>query len=94
MPRNYAQVPPTAGASSSGPTYEPQVTPWNRDEDDVSVTKGPKPASEAYSEEGEDPKIARRIDPRDPETIRKEDEKIWNDKGLKPTYTEDVGKKS
>ncbi|MDI7775712.1 hypothetical protein [Asticcacaulis sp. EMRT-3] len=92
MPKTYVQTPPS-GISNSGPTYEPQVTPWDRDEDDESVAKGPKPASEAYSDEAEDVDAARRIDPRNPKTIADEDEKIWNDPTLKPTYTEDVPRK-
>ena len=39
MPRPY-QTGDNGGATMSGRTYEPQVTPWNRDEDDVRVTGG------------------------------------------------------
>jgi hypothetical protein len=85
MPTNYSQVPPTGGASSSGPAYEPQVTPWNRDDDTSGVTET-KPGDD-YDGEGK----ARRKIARDPEMVRKEDEKIWNDKGLTPGYTEDIG---
>ena len=88
MPTNYSQVPPTGGASSSGPTYEPQVTPWNRDDDSSGVTEG-EPGDEYDHEDKTRRKMAR-----DPETIREEDEKIWNDQGLTPTYTEEVEKKS
>jgi hypothetical protein len=83
MTRNYAQVPPNAGASDSGPTYEPQVTPWNRDTDTTGVTET-KPG-EDYDSEGK---------PRDPKAVRDKNDKVWNDKGLTPTYTEDVGEKS
>lgn len=82
MPRSYNQVPPN-GASSSGPTYEPQVTPWNRDDDTSGVTET-TPGDE-YDHEG---KLRRKV-ARDPKAIRDEDERIWNDPSLTPTYSED-----
>ena len=39
MPRPY-QTGDNGGATMSGRTYEPQVTPWNRNDDDVRVTDG------------------------------------------------------
>jgi len=86
MTRTYNQVPPS-GISTSGPTYEPQVTPWNRDDDTSGVTER-KPGDDYDDEDRTHRKIAR-----DPETVRQEDEKIWNDRGLKPAYTEDIGGK-
>lgn len=76
----------SGGASTSGPTYEPQVTPWDRDDDDVSVLGGNR-SRDRYSgnEFGrDDPYQHNRHHGRD-----RVDADVYNRRDLTPTYGED-----
>jgi hypothetical protein len=69
----------------SGPTYEPQVTPWDRDDDDVSVLSGNR-SRDRYS--GDE---FARDDPQHRSERRGRDRggDVYNRRDLTPSYGED-----
>lgn len=79
MPRNTI----SGGASMSGPTYEPQVTPWDREDEDVSVLGGSRSRDRNSGNEfgRQDPYGENRHHGRD-----RPDIDVYNRRDLTPTY--------
>ncbi len=83
----YTQSNP-GGASMSGPVYEPQVTPYDRDSDDFSVVPDRRASRDTdngpyeTTDYGSEPKRRGR------RTADTGD--AWNRRDLTPTYTQDI----
>lgn len=85
----YSQPNAISGASMSGPVYEPQVTPYDRDDDDVSVLQNRGPYRDDYDDKayGQNDYAVHGNRSRG----RHDDGDVWNRRDLVPTYTETVG---
>ena len=85
MPRPY-QTGSAGGTSMTGHTYEPDVTPWNRDDEDFNVTGGRWANSERYrsGQYGPDDRYRNERDQNRFRTDREQDPYYRRD--LQPTY--------
>ncbi len=79
MPRSSI----SGGASMSGPTYEPQVTPWDREDEDVSVL-GSNRSRDRYSGN----EFSRQDSYSENRNHRRDraDADVYNRRDLTPTY--------
>ncbi len=85
----YSNQNSSSGVSMTGPVYEPQVSPYDREEDDVSVLQNRGPYRDDYDDaaygrndfagKGKTAKSGR---------ARKPEGDIWNAGGLTPGYEE------
>lgn len=81
--RSYNQQPPL-GASMSGPTYEPQVTPYDRDDDTVAVNQSRSRRQGYDAEPYDNNDYASR---RGESSGRgRDDGDVWNRRDLVPEY--------
>ncbi len=84
----YTQDNQTTGVSMSGPVYEPQVSPYDRDDDDVSVLQNRGP----YRDDFDDKAYGRNDYAASGEHRhgRRDDGDVWNRRDLTPTYEQPV----
>ncbi len=54
MPRNYNTFANSGGTNMVGRAYTPQVTPWNRDDDDVSVQRSLRDDNQEWRDHRDD----------------------------------------
>ncbi len=83
----YTQ-PTSGGASMSGPVYEPQVTPYDRDNDDVRVVSNSK--AERNEDDGPYAEADYEAEPRHRKTRKASGEDAWSRRDLVPTPTTDI----
>jgi hypothetical protein len=84
MPRNYNTTGGYTGVSGSGRAYTPQVTPWERDDDDSAVIRGRDYERGHYS----DRQLSRSDDRDRGRQTRNRDDRdgdVWNRRDLTPT---------
>ena len=83
----YTQ-PTTGGASMSGPVYEPQVTPYDRDTDDFSVV--PDRKASRNTDNGPYETADYEAEPKRRGKRAGGNQDAWSRRDLTPTYTQDI----